>query len=349
MSDDATPQILFELVDGRMRPALPLDPEGNPRVADGRTFLTVEQAATLVNRAPASLRAEHAATYKDLRGDATQVMAPTPSAATGETPAQLDVARQRAALLRAHRFNFLEPAEFEYFLERCRQLGLNAWSNQVYAEKRVNARTMEPEVVLIVGINGLRALAHRTGTYAGCGKIDFEYDADGRVVSATSYVKRLVDGKPRRFPATVFWDDYAPAPDADLEGLWSKPHMSLGRVCRAATIREGFEMGDVYTPEEMAQARRGHSDPDAQDVTRSRTIRPAAPTDPTCATFDKFMDELERLGFEDETGRVMLLRHFRERHPALADASPRHFWAKILQAVRAAPQRYEQFRSAAAS
>jgi len=59
-------QMLFEIVEGKLRCRLPRRMDGSLRVADGKTLLTVEQASMHSGRSKANLEAEYRATFDGL-------------------------------------------------------------------------------------------------------------------------------------------------------------------------------------------------------------------------------------------------------------------------------------------
>ena len=75
-------------------------------------------------------------------------------------------------------------SQLALFLQVCKSRGLDPFVKQVY---------FTPQGI-IVSIDGLRAIAERTGCYAP-GPTRFEYDANGGLVAAHVTVRKLVAGQ----------------------------------------------------------------------------------------------------------------------------------------------------------
>lgn len=141
--------------------------------------------------------------------------------------------------------------EFEIFLHTCKRLGLDPRARQIYAVKRGSGMTIQ------TGVDGFRLVAERTGKYAPGRETDYKYDKDGRLVSATAYVKKLVSGTWHEVPATAFFSEYAVYVGNDLGQFWkTKPHIMLGKCAETIALRKAFpmELSGVYSTEEMENA-----------------------------------------------------------------------------------------------
>jgi len=141
--------------------------------------------------------------------------------------------------------------ELVYFLKVCQTLSLNPFTKQIYSLPFKGGR------VVIIGIDGLRSIAHRTGEYIGCepAKFTFEKPGDKVPLSAEVTVYRLSHGERAPFRARVFMDEYKPKFSAPM---WEKfPKRMLEKCAHALALKEGFsiEMSGLYTPEEMDQAK----------------------------------------------------------------------------------------------
>lgn len=138
-------------------------------------------------------------------------------------------------------------AELALFLHVCQQTQLDPFTRQIYSIKRGNARTIQ------TGIDGLRAIAERTGMYSPGRESTFEYDENKGILSATSYIKKMTkDGTWHEIASKAFMREYNPG-----QGLWSKmPHVMLSKCAEANALRKAFpqEMCGVYVEDEMAQA-----------------------------------------------------------------------------------------------
>ena len=137
--------------------------------------------------------------------------------------------------------------ELELFLHFCTRTGLDPLARQIWSVARGNQRTIQ------VSIDGLRLVADRTGQYAPGEAPAFSYDERGRLVSATSFVKKLTqDGVWHTVSANVFMEEFDPG-----TVFWKKmPRVMLSKVAEAHALRKAFpmELSGIYAQEEMEQA-----------------------------------------------------------------------------------------------
>ena len=148
--------------------------------------------------------------------------------------------------------------ELRLFAYACQRTGLDPFSKQIYAIKRGGKMTIQ------AGIDGLRAIAERTGqlddseTY-WCGE-----EGDWRDVwlsaKPPAAAKTIVHRKGSQHPfvGVARFADYNAG-----QGLWSKmPAAMIAKCSEALALRKAFpaDMSGVYTTDEMQQA-------DAEPVT----------------------------------------------------------------------------------
>jgi phage recombination protein Bet len=140
--------------------------------------------------------------------------------------------------------------ELRLFLYAAERHGLDPLARQIYAVKRGGKMTIQ------TGIDGYRAIAARTGQYAGSDDAVFEEgEAFPRLARVTVY--RFVQGQRCAFTATAYWAEYYPG-DSAAGTMWRKmPHTMLAKVAEALALRKGFpaELSGLYTTDEMDQAR----------------------------------------------------------------------------------------------
>jgi phage recombination protein Bet len=131
-------------------------------------------------------------------------------------------------------------------------------ARQVYMIQRWDARAGRNVATPQTGIDGYRLIADRTNRYAPGRAPTLTYAPDGRLESATAYIKKLVGGQWHEVPATAYWDEYAQTKkDGSLTPLWEKmPRLMLAKCAEALALRRAFpaELSGLYTTEEMAQA-----------------------------------------------------------------------------------------------
>lgn len=164
-------------------------------------------------------------------------------------------------------------SEFDVLWEIAKARKLNPILKQIYFVKRWTQGRGEvwaPQV----SIDGMRAMAERTGKYDGQDEPEF-VEENGAVVKCTvrvyrkdwtrpavgvayfkEYVQKTKEGKP-----TKFWNDM--------------PHTMLAKCAESLALRKAFpeDMGGLYTAEEMSQADKVPYDADG-------VIVEAAPSEP---------------------------------------------------------------------
>jgi phage recombination protein Bet len=157
--------------------------------------------------------------------------------------------------------------ELRLFAYACQRTGLDPFSKQIYAIKRGGKMTIQ------AGIDGLRAIAERTGQLDGsqtewCGE-----EGDWRDV--------WLAAKPPAAAKTTIWRKGSQHPFVGVarfadynggQGLWSKmPAAMIAKCSEALALRKAFpaDMSGVYTTDEMDQA--------AEPVTVTTEAAPALP------------------------------------------------------------------------
>lgn len=138
--------------------------------------------------------------------------------------------------------------ELKIFLHQCKKTGLDPLSKQIYFQK------FKDKMTIIVGIDGYRLIADRTGCYAGSDEAI--YDNEEKPAKATVTVFKMVAGLRCPFKASARWDQYCPPSGRDH--MWKKfPHLMLGKCAEGLALRKAFpaELSGVYIKEEMDQAK----------------------------------------------------------------------------------------------
>jgi len=181
---------------------------------------------------------------------------------------QLDLIKQQCA-------QKTSDNEFALFVEVCRQRGLNPMTGQVYAIVRNDKNSPNgTKMTIQVGIDGLRAIAERSGEYAGqtatewCGPDGVWKDiwlSKEPPAAARVGVRRRGYAEPTY--GVAMWDEYAPYKDEwsngkktggkALEQMWQqRPAGQLAKCAEALALRKAFpqDMSGLYAAEEMAQA-----------------------------------------------------------------------------------------------
>jgi phage recombination protein Bet len=145
--------------------------------------------------------------------------------------------------------------EFAVLMEIASARRLNPLLKQIHFVKRWDSKTRSEVWAAQASIDGLRAIAERTGKYDGQDEPEYD-EQSGQVLKATvrvyrkdwqrpsvgvahwaEYVQKTKEGAPTRFWATM-------------------PHVMLAKCAEALALRKAFpeDMSGLYVPEEMAQA-----------------------------------------------------------------------------------------------
>jgi phage recombination protein Bet len=139
--------------------------------------------------------------------------------------------------------------ELQIFLHQCKKTGLDPLAKQIYFNK------YNGKMTVIVGIDGYRLIAERTGAYAGSDDAIFEETLERWPTKASVTIYKLVGGIRCPFTASARWDQYYPG---KLKGfMWDKmPHAMLAKCAEGLALRKAFpsELSGTYTKEEMEQA-----------------------------------------------------------------------------------------------
>lgn len=141
--------------------------------------------------------------------------------------------------------------ELALFVYASKRLNLDIIARQLHFTKR------DGKPVFITSIDGYRLNAERTRQYAPGKQPSYDYDKDGKVVSATAYVKKFLVGEWHEIAATAFMSEYKPS-DPKAAWMWTKmPHNQLAKCAEALALRRAFpkDLGDTVTEDEMAQVR----------------------------------------------------------------------------------------------
>ena len=169
--------------------------------------------------------------------------------------------------------------ELKLFAYACQRTGLDPFSKQIYAIKRGGKMTIQ------AGIDGLRAIAERTGQLDGsetywCGADGAWQDvwlADKPPAAAKTIIYRK--GSSHAFIGVARFADYNAG-----QGLWSKmPAAMIAKCSEALALRKAFpaNLSGVYTTDEMEQAEEVTVTP----VAAPKAALPAAAPKGTSATF----------------------------------------------------------------
>jgi len=223
-------------------------------------------------------------------------------------------------------------ADLAVFFHQCKRTGLDPFTKQIYMIGRWDSRSSSTKQTIQVGIDGCRLVADRSGAYLGSD--ESWQEVDGKLVSATVTVRKLVGGQVGTFTAVARFDEYAQyKKDGKLMGLWATmPHRMLAKCAEALALRKAFpqDLSGLYTTEEMSQ-----SDTPVQHVEVTAT-----PVDPVVSAenIKRFVQACRKAGLNPlavandaavnihgevrESGRVKLLASFNKLKAAQSAATP---------------------------
>lgn len=172
---------------------------------------------------------------------------------------QPDWSGQQIDLLKQTVCKGVSDQEFQLFLHACKRTGLDPFMRQIYGVPRWNAELRRNAMTIQTGIDGFRLIAERTGRYAPSREPTYIYDKEGKLISATAYIKKqTADGTWHEVSATAFYSEYVQTTkDGSPTSFWRKmPHLMLAKCAEALVLRKSFpaELSNIYTSDEMSQA-----------------------------------------------------------------------------------------------
>ncbi len=207
----------------------------------------------------------------------------------GLTESQLDLVTRTVA-------KNATPDELELFFYRCKELGLNPlMPGQVYFLKFGNAPG-----TIIVGIDGFRARAMRTGKHTGT-KRGVIRNNEGVCIGAWADVYRKDWDHPGHVEVSL-------AEYIDLrKGTWKQmPETMIQKVAEVASLRLCFpeELGGIYSHEEMDQADKGMTNVSHTETHQRTNIKPSE------AQLKRLFAIARSSGFTTEELKSILLKEY---------------------------------------
>lgn len=176
--------------------------------------------------------------------------------------------QQVAALKQLGVSNDVTQADLAIFLTQSKRTGLDPFSRQIYmiGRKQKTANGYETKQTIQVGIDGLRAIAHRVAQQ--CHEVFSMSDtlwADRSGVwhdvwlspEPPAAAKVSVKRGGGVFSAVAIFKEYAPVYNGKLSGMWaSKPALMIAKCAEALALRKAFpsDMSGIYTDDEMSRA-----------------------------------------------------------------------------------------------
>lgn len=185
------------------------------------------------------------------------------------TQDQTDWTQQQVAALKTLGVsNDVTQADLAIFLTQSKRTGLDPFSRQIYmiGRKQKTPNGYETKQTIQVGIDGLRAIAHRVAQQ--CHEVFSMSDtlwADKNGVwhdvwlspEPPSAAKVGVKRGGGVFSAVAIFKEYAPVYNGKLSGMWlTKPALMIAKCAEALALRKAFpsDMSGIYTDDEMEKA-----------------------------------------------------------------------------------------------
>lgn len=185
------------------------------------------------------------------------------------TQDQTDWTEQQVAALKTLGVsNDVTQADLAIFLTQSKRTGLDPFSRQIYmiGRKQKTPNGYETKQTIQVGIDGLRAIAHRVAQQ--CHEV---FSMSGTLWADSSGVWHDVWLAPMPpaaakvsvkrgggvFSAVAIFKEYAPIYNGKLSGMWaSKPALMIAKCAEALALRKAFpsDMSGIYTVDEMEKA-----------------------------------------------------------------------------------------------
>jgi len=146
-------------------------------------------------------------------------------------------------------------------LYQAKRTGLDPIAKQIYGVYRWDSNLGREKMTIQVGIDGLRAIAQRTGMYAGSDEAVYE-EKDGKPLKATVSVNKILPqgGQIVKTTASARWSEYSQTyktkDGTKLMGMWGKmPYLMLGKCAEALALRKAFpaETSGLYIHEEISE------------------------------------------------------------------------------------------------
>jgi len=141
--------------------------------------------------------------------------------------------------------------QIQIFATICKEKCLSPFQKQIYLLP-FNQKTTDGWVthyVCIVGIDGYRTIAERTGNYAGSDDVKFNDDKTEfqcreaglqNPTTATVTIYKIVGGEKMAFTTTASWASYVPANEKKRFNWNRMPYLMLGKCAEALALRKAF-------------------------------------------------------------------------------------------------------------
>ena len=244
--------------------------------------------------------------------------------------------QQVAALKQLGVSNDVTQADLAIFLTQSKRTGLDPFSRQIYmiGRKQKTANGYETKQTIQVGIDGLRAIAHRVAQQ--CHEVFSMSDtlwADKNGVwhdvwlspEPPAAAKVSVKRGGGVFSAVAIFKEYAPVYNGKLSGMWAtKPALMIAKCAEALALRKAFpsDMSGIYTDDEMSRAE-DVSAPTVVETSAQQQTETTSYSKPLLSTQEQREQILEMLaeaGIHDRLKAINYLKHTAHMPPTKEEA-----------------------------
>lgn len=231
--------------------------------------------------------------------------------------------QQVAALKQLGVSNDVTQADLAIFLTQSKRTGLDPFSRQIYmiGRKQKTANGYETKQTIQVGIDGLRAIAHRVAQQ--CHEVFSMSDtlwADNSGVwhdvwlspEPPAAAKVSVKRGGGVFSAVAIFKEYAPIYNGKLSGMWAtKPALMIAKCAEALALRKAFpsDMSGIYTDDEMEKAEDASTPIVVETRTQQAETTDRKPPLSTLEQREQILAMLAEAGIRDRLAAIDYLKH----------------------------------------
>lgn len=216
--------------------------------------------------------------------------------------------------------------ELNLFVQVCQNTGLDPFSRQIYANRRKSKGKngqWEERMVIQIGIDGLRLIAHRSGQYVGNETFWCGTDGQWRDIWLENYPPAAAKchvwkrGCDRPFVGVARFSAYS-----QNQATWkSMPDVMIGKCAEAQALRKAF-------PAELARVR-------ATDEDGNGYIPPTPRNDSEQRFYERFIDALSRVDNLEKLKELQQWAHAQiDRNPHAIAPSSRKFIDQQIERVK---------------
>lgn len=192
--------------------------------------------------------------------------------------------REQVELMRSQLMPGASDAEFQMNLAVASARRLNPITKQIHFVSRWNQQAGKNVWTHQVSIDGLRAIAERTGLYAGQDEAEYGKDEDGAAWCRVRVYRKDWGG--RAAVGKVYWLECVQNLPATKGGgpvaMWaSKPKLMWAKCAEAAALRKAFpeDTGGLYADDEMPEPEQRPAQ--QARVVEAEVLPPSRPREPT--------------------------------------------------------------------